>query len=124
MEVLEGSKELGEEEEEAEEVEVCEIAALYLCEGQAEPTIHVSGRALHSCEIMLSFKETSSILYISFRGVQFGGTYAKIGMRISGLHRDIRSKNEDLNGVLVQYDVLSGDVYVIKKLIGASGVAA
>jgi hypothetical protein len=45
-------------------------------------------------------------------------------MRISGLHREIRSKNEDLYGVLVQHDVLSGDVYVIKKLIGASGVAA
>ena len=45
-------------------------------------------------------------------------------MRDSGLHREIRSKNEDLNGVLVQHAVLSGDVYVIKKLVGASGVAA
>ena len=45
-------------------------------------------------------------------------------MRDSGLHREIRSKNEDLDGVLLQHDVLSGDVHVIKKLIGASGVAA
>jgi hypothetical protein len=41
-------------------------------------------------------------------------------MRNSGLHREIRSKNEDLNGVLVQHDVSSGDVYVIKKLIGVA----